>query len=179
MIEKHPFGYFVPKKTTYLVLGSFTTKEAYDKTKRDDYVWFYSNGGRNQFWPILSEVYDRELLTRRQMEILFTDLQMALGDIITQCERKRNSNLDITLTNIEYGVKEVDEILANNSIKKIYFTSRFVEQKYKSNFKSVIEHHPEIELITLPSPSPRYVLMTKHEKLTKYRQLLPQLEKYI
>lgn len=55
MIETHPFGCFVPPGAKYLILGSFTTKEAFNADK-EKYVWFYSNGGRNNFWPILEEV---------------------------------------------------------------------------------------------------------------------------
>lgn len=175
MTEKHPFGYFVPENARYLLLGSFTTKEAYDDEKSKDYVWFYSNGGRNQFWPILEEIYGRELKTRKQMQKCFDELQMALGDIIIQCERKRKSNLDISLTNIVYGVRDVLNILRSNAIKKIFFTSRFVEMKFRTNFKQALEQFPNIELLTLPSPSPRYVQMPRSEKVVKYRMTLPKL----
>ena len=174
MIETHPFGVFTPPKAKYLILGSFTTKEAYDDKKKEAYTWFYSNGGRNQFWPILEEIYGTRLQTRGEMQKLFTKLGVALADIIYQCERKKRSNLDKNLTNIVYALEDITKILKNNPITKIFFTSRFVEKEFRKRFKEIVKDCPNIELITLPSPSPRYVLMTKAEKAKKYKELLPK-----
>ena len=117
---------------------------------------FYANG-RNQFWPILEEVYKR-------------DLKMALSDIILKCERMGNSNLDINLKNIVVK-NEIPEIIKNNAIEKIYFTSRFVEVLFKRHFREI---HSEIEWVVLPSPSPRYT-MRKIEKIRRYKELMPSL----
>ena len=174
MIETHPFGSFVPQQARYLILGSFTTKEAYNG-QQEKYVWFYSNGGRNNFWPILEAVYGVELKTRKQMEELLTALEIVLADIIYQCERTKSSNLDVNLTNIVYAIDDVTRILTTNPIKKIFFTSRFVEGRFRRVFKTLINEHPEIELITLPSPSPRYVLMTKEQKIKCYKDAMPKL----
>lgn len=108
------------------------------------------------------------------MQRLLINQEIALADIIYQCERKKVSNLDIHLTNIVFAINDITNILESNKIEKIFFTSRFVEHKFKTNFKKLIAQYPEIELITLPSPSPRYVQMTKLQKLAKYRELLPR-----
>lgn len=172
MIETHPFGCFVPRNAKYLILGSFTTKEAYDNAKVKDYVWFYSNGGRNMFWPIMELVYDRELKTRKQMEELFSEKKIALADIVLQCERKKHSNLDVHLTNIVYAIEDITNIVKNNPIQKILFSSRYVEKLFRKVFKDFISQHPNVELVTLPSPSPRYAAMTKEEKIKRYKELL-------
>lgn len=174
MVETHPFGSFVPSGAKYLILGSFTTKEAFDDEKKEAYVWFYSNGGRNQFWPILEEIYGVKLQTRKEMQQLFSSLGMALADIIYQCERKKHSNLDMSLSNIVYAVEDISHILESNPITKIFFTSRFVEAKFRRIFKNIINRYPSIELVTLPSPSPRYVLMSKSMKVKRYKSLLPR-----
>lgn len=174
MLETHPFGIFCPPKARYFLLGSFTTKEAYDDKKKLSYVWFYSNG-RNQFWPILESVYGIKLQTRKEMQELFTSLRMALGDIIYKCERKNNSNLDINLSNAVYNIKPIENVLKSNKIKTIFFSSRFVETRFRKVFKHLIEQFPSTNLITLPSPSPRYVLVTKDKKIRKYKELLPKL----
>lgn len=80
MIEIHPFGNFIPMKSKYLMLGSFVTKPA------NPYEWFYANG-RNQFWPIMREVYGLDLSTTEEQQKPFTQLEMALADIILSCER--------------------------------------------------------------------------------------------
>ena len=169
MIETHPFGIFMPPKARYLLLGSFT-----GKLIDDSYDWFYTNG-RNQFWPILEQVYNLELRDKKIKQELFSKLNMGIGDIIYQCERRYGTNLDNNLINITYNIKPIKIALQNNQIRKIFFTSRFVEIKYKKVFKDVVQSSAKIDLITLPSPSPRYAQMSKEEKIKRYTKLLPKL----
>lgn len=166
MIEVHPFGDFVPKDPRYLLIGSFVTKPM------NNYEWFYANG-RNQFWPILEEVYDRDLKNKNEQIKLFKDLHMALTDIIYSCERKKNSNLDINLFNITYNIEAIRNIVKVNKIRRIYFTSRFVESIFRRKFKDI---SMELELVCLPSPSPRFATMSKAIKIEKYKTLLPHLD---
>lgn len=168
MIETHPFGNFVPKKIKYLMLGSFVTKPS------NPYEWFYANG-RNQFWPIMAEVYGSEFNTKEKQQQLFAQLEMALADIILSCERKNNSNLDINLWNCVYNTTAIKTIIKENKVKKIFFTSRYVETLFKRNFKDIVQQYAEIELICLPSPSPRFAMLTKQEKVKRYKELLPKL----
>lgn len=119
MIETHPFGDFIPQNTKYLMLGSFVTKPS------NPYEWFYAND-RNQFWPIMEEVYGTTFNTKEKQQQLFIRLEMALSDTILACERKNNSNLDINLYNIVYNTA-IKDIIHNHNIQKIFFTSRYVE----------------------------------------------------
>ncbi len=168
MIEVHPFGNFIPRKVKYLMLGSFVTKPS------NSYEWFYANG-RNQFWPIMREVYGLEFKTKDQQQKLFTRLEMALADIILSCERKNNSNLDVNLFNVVYNTQAIKDIIIKKRIKKIFFTSRHVENLFNKIFKDIGNLTKDIELICLPSPSPRYAAMSKVGKIKKYKQLLPKL----
>lgn len=168
MLEKHPFGVFVPKNTQYLLLGNFVAK------KKDGYDWFYANG-RNQFWTILEAVYKIPLKIKKDQQKLFTKLEMAITDIILECDRMADNNLDTSLTNCVFNISAITEVLKNNKIRRIYFTSRFVEKLYKKEFTCLIKKYPRIELITLPSPSPRYALMSKTEKIKIYKKHLPSL----
>ncbi len=177
MIEKHAFGNFVPPKARFLILGSFTAKQAVKgNTAFDDaYDWFYSNG-RNQFWPIIEAVYQRDLNNKHSKQKLFAELGIAMADIILQCERKEGNNLDNNLVNIIYNVDAITKILDSNQIQKIFFSSCFVEKKFRKVFKNIITQQPNTELVTLPSPSPRFAQMSKQQKIGKYRQLLPRLK---
>jgi len=150
------------------MLGSFVTKPPIS------YEWFYANG-RNQFWPIMQEVYRLELKTKKQKQELFVKLKMALADIILSCERRNNSNLDMILFNITNNTQVIKDILTKNKIKKIFFTSRYVESLFGKVFKDVNQVTNEIELIYLPSPSPRYAAMSREEKIERYKELLPKL----
>jgi hypoxanthine-DNA glycosylase len=174
MIETHPFGNFVPPKARYLILGSFTGRQAVKGKSftEESYDWFYGRK-QNQFWPIIEAVYGRALPDKASRQKLLAGLGIAMADIIYQCERRESNNLDNSLTNIVYNGK-LAELLDKNKLRKIFFSSRFVEAKFKQAFKGAISAHPEIELVTLPSPSPRYARMTKEEKIRKYRELLPK-----
>ncbi|HUW21608.1 MAG TPA: hypothetical protein VMW41_02960 [Candidatus Bathyarchaeia archaeon] len=88
MIETHPFEFFAPPNAKFLLLGSFTAKR---KANDSAYDWFYSSK-RNQFWPILERVYKLRLNSKKVKQKLFTNLSMAITDIIYQCERKNNNS---------------------------------------------------------------------------------------
>lgn len=170
MTEMHPFGTFVPRKAKYFFLGSFPGKMV------AGYDWFFASK-RNQFWPILEEIYGQKFPGRKEKEKLFSKLNMAITDIILSCERRLNSNLDTNLINIVFNTDAVWEVFENNRIEIVYFSSRFVENLFRRNFKEIIKKYPGLKLITLPSPSPRFARMTMIEKLEIYRRVLPKLVK--
>lgn len=165
MIEIHPFENFVPQNAEFLILGSFAGRQAFKGTGSTEvaYDWFYGTK-RNQFWPILEEVYGIKLRDKQSKQDLLADLRIAIADIIYKCERMDGNNLDSNLTNIEYNKDKISEILVQKQIEKIFFTSRFVELKFKKVFKDIIESYPDIDLVTLPSPSPRYVRISREQK---------------
>ena len=147
MSERHPYGSFIPAKVKYLIMGSFPGKPI------EGNDWFYGSK-RNQFWPLLEMVYKVKLISVKQKKYLLRNLQMAMTDIILECERENNSNLDTNLKCLVFNTKAIGKILRENPIEKIFFTSRYVEKLFKRHFKAIILKCPEIELITLPSPSP-------------------------
>ncbi len=167
MLEIHPFGDFVPSNAKYLILGSFP-----GKIQSKDNDWFYGSPG-NQFWPIIEKVYGNKLSLKRDKQKLFSKLGIAVSDIIYQCERKRGSNLDNNLINIVYNIEGINVILKSKEIEKIYFTSKFVEKKFRKVFNYIVLENTEIYLTTLPSPSPRYAALTKSKKTEIYKKLLP------
>lgn len=111
-----------------------------------------------------------EFSDKKSKEKLFTKLGIAVADIIYRCERKKSNNLDTNLVNITYNTQSLKKLLKNPKIRKIFFSSRFVEAKFEKLFKNVPQ-----ELITLPSPSPRYARLTLEEKVEKYSKELPKL----
>jgi hypoxanthine-DNA glycosylase len=175
MIETHPFGIFTPPNARYLILGSFTGREAIRGSNNFDpaYDWFYGTK-KNQFWPIVERVYGVILPSKQVKQELFTKIKIAMADIIFQCERRDGSNLDTNLINICYNTNAIGEILDKNPIEKIYFTSRFVEKKFNKEFENEIYRHPQIMLLYLPSPSPRYARMSIENKIKQYAELLPE-----
>jgi len=174
MIETHPFDSFIPPGAEYLILGSFAAKQSVKGEPYFDHNYdFYYGVKKNQFWTLLGKVYERDLRDTKSKKDLLIELHMAMADIIYQCERKNSSSLDGDLTNIIYAIDGIKEILDNNKISRIFFTSCYVENRFRRNFKDIINRYPAIDLVTLPSPSPRYVLITKEQKIKIYKELLP------
>jgi len=165
-IENHPFEPFIPDNATILMIGSFPGREQ-TQGNIDAEQWFYG-AKRNQFWKIISAVYQTELLCKSDKQNLFNKYGIGIIDILLKVRRRNNSNLDDNLEIIEYNDKAIREIISNSNIKSIYFTSKFVEKHFSKLF-------PEIKNIEyLPSPSPRYARMNKADKINYYKSKLPQ-----
>lgn len=167
--EQQLFKPFIPTDVRILLLGGFTA------VAKDDYDWYYGSN-RSQFWKIFEKVYGIKITTTRQKKDLFRRLGIAIADTILACERSLGNSSDANLENIEYNIHGISEILKNNSIKSILFTSRFAEKIYLKNHKHLIFMYPMIKMYTLPSPSPRYARMSFDEKVIVYRKMLPSLE---
>ena len=166
-IELHPFKPFIPENISVLILGSFPGKEQTQINGINNNQWFYG-AKRNQFWKIISEVYNFELKTKKDKQDLFSKYGIGITDILLKIIRVNNSNLDNNLEIIEYNDLRIRDILKNHKIKTIFFTSRFVEEHFKKMFPDVINCE------YLPSPSPRYARMTLKEKIDYYKNKLPK-----
>lgn len=176
MTETHPYRAFVPLAATRLILGSFPGKSLLGKFPCPGHPshWFYG-AVRNQFWPILESAYGISLTTVSQRKAILFRLNIAMADIIIRCDRIKNSNLDSNLRNLVYNFRELEEIFSKNSIRTVYFTSCFVERRFRSHFRHLLGEHSLASLVTLPSPSPRYASLSMAEKVIRYRELLPPL----
>jgi len=153
----------------YLILGSFTAKSL---DIDPGYTWFYSSK-KNQFWGIIEQVYSVSLSNKNSRVNFLSKLRIGISDIIYQCERAKENSSDNNLINVIYNPK-LRPIISGNNIETIFFTSHFVENKFRRHYKDLILTYPNILLVTLPSPSPRYALMTKEEKVKIYKHLLPK-----
>jgi hypoxanthine-DNA glycosylase len=143
-IETHPFDPFIPENATTLIVGSFPGMEQIIN-KDNPEEWFYS-AADNLFWVILSEAFQTELKTVKQKKDFFGAKGIAITDIFTKVLRKEKSNLDKFLTQMEYN-KKIKSIIDDSKIKKLFFTSKFVEKHFLKEF-------PQITFgVSLPSPS--------------------------
>lgn len=166
MTENHPFIPFVPKNATILILGSFPGLHQTRQLNGGE-EWFYS-AKRNQFWKIISNIYSIELNNVQKKKELFEEKGIAITDVILKAKRKKESNLDQHLYDITTNKEAIHEIISNSQIKKVFFTSKFVEKHFKVMF-------PEYKFAEcLPSPSPRYARMRLEEKIQIYKSKLPE-----
>jgi hypoxanthine-DNA glycosylase len=153
--EHHPFKSFIPNGAKILILGSFPGMEMNPETD-----WFYSAKG-NLFWPILSEIYNIELVSREQKMSLFENKKIAITDVFSEVKRKEPSNRDAVLYDQVYNEKAINEILSMNSIERVLFTSKYVQNHFNRKFKTGIATN------SLPSPSNaanRYIVTTDEFK---------------
>jgi hypoxanthine-DNA glycosylase len=165
-IENHPFEPFIPDHATVLIVGSFPGREQ-TQGSMDAEQWFYG-AKRNQFWKIISAVYQTDLLCKADKQNLFIKHGIGLTDILFKVRRKNNSNLDENLEIVEYNDAAIREIVSKSTLRTIYFTSRFVEKHFKKQL-------PEINFGEyLPSPSPRNAGMNQADKINFYKSKLPR-----
>src|SRR5882757_2228374 len=100
-IEIHPFRPFVPINATVLIVGSFPGRDITQK-KLSEKNWFYGTK-RNQFWNIISDVYNIELKSTSDKKELFNKKGIAIADIILKARRKAINNSDTNLEVIAYN----------------------------------------------------------------------------
>lgn len=167
MIEQeiNPFEAFIPQNAGILIIGSFPGREQ-TQGINDEEQWFYG-AKRNQFWKILSEVYQTELNSKADKVNLFNYHGIGITDILLKVQRRNNNNLDDNLEIIEFNDQVIRQILHQYTFKSIFFTSKFVGKHFSKLF-------PAIQNIDfLPSPSPRFARMSLSEKILVYKQKLP------
>jgi hypoxanthine-DNA glycosylase len=165
-IETHPFKAFIPRNATIIILGTFPGKDVTHKQLTED-DWFYGTK-RNQFWKIISGVYETELSTKKEKQELFKKYGIGIADVFLKVKRTGNNNTDSNLKVVEFNDQELKTVLENPRIKKVFFTSKFVAKTFLKLF-------PEYTFgECLPSPSPRFATMSLAEKIKNYKIKLPQ-----
>lgn len=148
-IEIHPFQPYSSKGATTLIVGSFP---CFNGMNYGD--WFYSSSGKNDFWSLLSEVFNSTADSLEQKQHLCSKNGISITDIAYKVERTKGNCSDSNLRIVEYNMEGLQTCLTG-SIKKILCTGKFVEKHFKKLF-------PDINILTqtLLSPSPavnRYI----------------------
>lgn len=150
--EYHPYGEFIPPHCESMIIGSFPigkfTNPQRKNEIKDAEVDFFFGGERNLLWKILSEVFERPLRSKSEIESFLIEKRIGVGDVIKSCVRKEGRASDTDLTEIEWN-EDLPGILKENGIRKIYFTSRQVERW----FRNLNQGPLDLDWVTLPSPS--------------------------
>jgi hypoxanthine-DNA glycosylase len=151
--ENHPFEPIINQNSKILILGTFPSLDSFK------YHFYYAHK-RNQFWKILSEIFDVPLSDDKEKVDFLLKNYIALWDMVQSCERKNSA--DSNLKNIM--PHDIPALLSQYpNIQKILFTGKKAEQIYMRYFKDL-----EINTAVLPSPSPAYAAMSYFEKLKQY-----------
>lgn len=187
--EEHPWKRFPIENNNSksLILGSFPpskfTIDEYPKTICD--IDFFYGSKENSFWDLFIDAKNLDIKWPDEIQKLkdwLYENKWVVSDIVLKTKRKNDTAFDNDLNVVEWNENIIEGILLNNPIKKIYFTSRFVEEKFKKKIERKLKLNlDKIEFVTLISPSPNglrkaewsYKLTSspklKNETLTEFR----------
>lgn len=152
------FAPVVNTQTRVLILGSFPGAASLDAQQ------YYAHP-RNQFWRLLSQLIEEDLVNLPYAEKLIK-LQvhhLGLWDVIAACARQGSLDSAIRLAqeNDFSGLKQRCPHLS-----KIAFNGKTAD-KYAPLFSAA-----GFDTVLLPSSSPAYAMMTFDQKLTHWRGIM-------
>jgi len=164
-ILHHPFKPIIFNDSKILILGTFPSIKSFKNN-------FYYSHPKNQFWDILSIIFNEKKPTTIQEKIDFLKKhKIALWDTICECKRKLNNSRDDNLEVIKPC--DIENLLKKYpNIKKVAVTSRLAEKVIKKHFKNSPFSILNSKLIYLPSPSPLNARMNLKQKAKKWQELL-------
>jgi hypoxanthine-DNA glycosylase len=161
----HPFKPVVFNSSKILILGTFPSIKSFENN-------FYYSHPRNQFWDILSVIFDEKRPETIQEKINFLKKhKIALWDAVCECVRKNGNSRDDNLEILKpCNIENLLKIYPN--IKKVAVTSRTAQKVIKKHFKSSPFSILHSQLIYLPSPSPLNARLKSHQKAEIWKKLL-------
>jgi len=160
----HPFDAIVDANSKVLILGSFPSIKSFEEN-------FYYAHPRNQFWPIIEEIFEVTLKTNEEKQDFALQKCIALWDTYATLRREEGNSSDSNLKDLEPN----DFYAFFNTypnIKHIFFTGRKAMEGYKKHFSDI-----SIPTTLLPSTSPAYAAMKREEKKRHYQEIRDVLEK--
>lgn len=129
---------FYQSDSKILILGSFPSVKSRQ-------VNFYYGNAQNKFWKLLNEIYNLSIDTVEDKKLLLTKANIALWDIVSECEI--TGSLDSNIKN--YTIADLSIILANTNIEKILLNGKTAYKLFSKAYPNLIGiSHP------LPSTSP-------------------------
>lgn len=156
MREKHPYGDFIPKGTSRLIVGSFPIGKFSDPRRRHEIKEhefdFYFGGERNLLWKLLAGTFAEDLSSANKIKKFLKSHQLGIADVIVSCRRKNGGASDSDLYDIKWNLKLLDKI-KREKITTIFFTSKKVENW----FNRLFPESDYLQKISLISPSAQIV----------------------
>ncbi len=148
----------IDKNSKILILGSFPSLKSFE------YNFYYAHP-RNQFWPILSEIFGLPADSTEERVALLKKTGIALWDVIASCERKNSA--DSNLRSCEPN--DIPALLHEYpNIDMLFFTGKKAQTLYHRYFGKKLD----LPTALLPSPSPAYAVMDFETKVERWRESL-------
>ena len=162
-VVQHPFDAIVDNHSKILILGSFPSLKSFEQN-------FYYAHPRNQFWPIMEQLFNVTLKSNDERRDFALQHGIALWDTYGALRREDGNSSDANLKDLEPNDFHAFFKKYPN-IRHVFFTGRKAEQGYKKHFSDI-----ELPTTLLPSTSPAYAAMKFEEKLEHYRVIRKTLE---
>jgi G:T/U-mismatch repair DNA glycosylase len=183
-IEEHPWKIF-PKNTPIekLIIGSFPPNKMVlvngEKTMYLDGVEkvidrntikfdFFYGSEQNIFWELFinSLNLNLDLTNIDELKKWLKKNKWGVTDIVLTTTRKKDSPSDSHLVPKKWNKEIIENIIVNNNLTNIYFTSSWVKNKFDRIITSKI--HSKINKHLLISPSPSGLRRIPDEIIQKY-----------
>ena len=137
MLVKHTLKPIYNKHSKILILGSIPSIKSRENN-------FYYANKQNRFWCIINILFNQNLITNKEKEKFLLNNNIALFDVIQECDI--NGSSDSSIKNIK--VNNIEKIINESKIKYIFLTGKTAYNLYKKYFNNL-----NIEYYYLPSPS--------------------------
>jgi len=117
----HPIDPVYDEKSNILILGSFPS------VKSREEGFFYGHP-QNRFWKVLANIYKEPVpLGKDEKKAFLLKNHIAVWDVICSCDIEGSS--DASIRNVV--ANDMNIILSNTAIKKIYVNGKKAEQLYQ------------------------------------------------
>lgn len=161
MTEHHPYGEFVPKGATGMIIGSFPISKFSNPKRRHEikpheYDFFFG-GEKNLLWKLLSAAFETKISCKQDIVSMLKQHQLGVGDVIKSCRRRDGRSSDSDLYDIGWN-QELLKTLRRHKIKTLYFTSRQVEKWFFQLFPESANEFQQVLLISPSAQSARSVV---------------------
>ncbi len=160
---EHPFDAIVDEHSKVLILGSFPSIKSFEQN-------FYYAHPRNQFWPIMEELFGVTLTTNEEKRAFALSQGIALWDTYGSLTRESGNSSDSNLKDLQPNDLRAF-LMRYPNIRHLFFTGKKAFQGYMKHFKDIT-----VETTLLPSTSPAHAAMKIEEKLRHYRAVKDALE---
>ncbi|MBW3519462.1 DNA-deoxyinosine glycosylase [Flavobacterium sp. NKUCC04_CG] len=155
---KYSFPPLITTNSRILILGTMPGEKSLQCQE------YYGNK-QNHFWKILFKVFDRTFTADYESKkILLEEFDLALWDVLERCERQGSldSKIKGEIPNDLMGL-----LRKFPNIKYIVFSSKNAEKYFYKYFTKT----PELEYVTLPSPSGANATMRLDQKIENWKKI--------
>jgi double-stranded uracil-DNA glycosylase len=127
---------------------------------------------RNLFWPFMQQLFAIPVeLEYQQRCQLLTEQDIALWDVIAQCERP--GSLDSAIKKSTVICNAIPHLLeAEPQLQKICFNGAKAAEEFKRHLLPLLKHRTDLQYVQLPSSSPAHASQSKEQKLKLWAQAL-------